>query len=130
MMRGDGSNYLTIDAVARDRFEAAWTAREPEPLEQFLPADPTSALYLATLEELVKIELEWAWKSGRCPPGGEQAPPHGPLVEEYLRRFPPLVAPEITRRLLRQEHRVRNRQYGDKPGIAVYQARFPHLGLS
>ena len=44
-----------VDEDARRRFEAAWHAGQPEPIERFLP-DPDHPLYRGTLEELVHID--------------------------------------------------------------------------
>jgi WD40 repeat protein/serine/threonine protein kinase len=114
---------LPIDETARRRFESAWREGRPEPLEQCLPA-VDHPNYLATLEELVKIELEFAWKSRR---GGDVTDPtvgQSPLVEGYLPRFPRLNQPAIVLRLLAQEYLVR-RRYGDRPALEEYRRRFP-----
>src|SRR6476661_6563646 len=122
--------FTAIDESARRRFEGAWREAAFPPLDQFLP-DPGEPLYLATLVELVQIELELAWKAGRGGPfcGGSVAPdgaPRGPLVEAYLARFPFLVEPAIVRRLVQQEFRVRSLR-GDGPSPAEYLRRFPDL---
>src|SRR5207244_10399640 len=69
----------SIDEGARRRFEAACRAGRPEPIAQFLPP-PDHPLYRPTLEELVFIDLEFAWKAG----------PNGPprRVEDYVAQFP------------------------------------------
>jgi tetratricopeptide (TPR) repeat protein len=121
----------TIDEQARRRFEAAWRAGRPGPIEQFLPG-AESPHYLATLEELVCIELELAWKARRPPDGfdgtkaapADAAPP--PLLDAYLARFPVLREPPVLARLVRQEFRVRH-LYGDRPAAVEYRARFPEV---
>ena len=59
---GPGKSRLTeqhsVDEAARQRFEAAWVAGLPEPMEHFLPA-PDHRQYRGTLVELVHIELEF-----------------------------------------------------------------------
>jgi hypothetical protein len=118
-MSSDPTPAPTVDEDARRRFEAAWRAGRPEPIDGFLPpAD--HPYFLPTLEELVAVELEFAWKAG----GLRGGPP--PRVEDYLARFPALDRPEVVRRLLRQEAHVR-RRYGDRPTAAEYRARFPAL---
>jgi tRNA A-37 threonylcarbamoyl transferase component Bud32 len=106
---------LTIDETVRRRFEEAWLGGNPQPIEGCLPArnDP---FYLATLEELIHIEMEFA--------GGPDAP--SPRVEAYLERFPDLDAPAIVLRLLRQECRVRQR-LGERPDAGEYRGRFSNL---
>lgn len=113
-----------IDEAARRRFEAAWRAGKPEPLDNFLPAKDASN-YLTTLEELVHIEIELAWK-GHSNPKGPAVFPFP--VEEYLSRFPNLKEPAILRRLVRQEYQCRLRA-GAGPELAEYRARFPDLPL-
>ena len=63
-MTVDSSTPLTrrIDEATRRRFEADWRAGRPEPVERYLPA-PDDPVYLATLEELVAIDLEFRWKA-------------------------------------------------------------------
>jgi hypothetical protein len=114
----DRSLPPSIDEAARRRFEAAWLAGSPAPLEQFLPP-PGHPAFLATLEELVLIELELAWKAVSCPdsPAGATQPLPLPLAD-YLKRFPVLNQPAIVRRLEEQEQRVRCR-LGDSPAGAV-----------
>jgi serine/threonine protein kinase/Tfp pilus assembly protein PilF len=113
----------TIDESARKRFEAAWVRGEPLPLDAVLPP-PDDPRFLATLEELVHIELELGWKAVR---DTAASPP--PRLEEYVNRYPVLREPGVLARLLRQEFRVRVR-YADRPSTAEYQQRFPHLSVA
>src|SRR5262249_28516235 len=110
----------SLDEAARQRFESAWRAGQAEPIEHFLPP-PEHPHYLPTLEELVHIELEFAWKAW---PGS--ADPRPPLVEAYLTRFPRLQDPAIVLHLLEQEFLVRQ-QHGDHPTNDEYLARFPDV---
>ena len=105
-----------LDEAARRRFEASWREGEPLDIEACLP--PRGApTYLPTLEELVHVELELAWRTGRAEP----------RVEGYLERFPALgEAPDLLRRLVRQELVVRHR-HGDRPAPESYRGRFPEL---
>ncbi len=98
-----------IDENARRQFEAAWRSGQPQPIEAFLPAEDAPR-YLATLEELVAIELELRWKAGRERPRdtvSAVAPSLG--IEAYLVRFPRLNRPDIVQRLLAEEQQVRQR---------------------
>src|SRR5438132_427714 len=115
-MPSETSATGTIDETARRHFELAWREKNPGPIEDFLPA-ADSAHFLATLEELVQIDLEMRWKTE---PG---APPR---LESYLARFPQLDQPALVRRLLQQECRIRV-QLGERPDFAEYQQRFPQL---
>src|SRR5207244_3088708 len=119
------STYLgPIDEAALRRFEQAWRKGRPEPIDHFLPAEDHPS-YLATLEELVHIELEFAWKAVANGPrsGGAPAPRPAP-VESYLARFPRLNTPPAVRRLALQELEARRRA-GDRPGPDEYRAPFP-----
>src|SRR5262245_49894685 len=117
----DETGSLLVDEGARRRFEAAWREGRPRPIEEFLPAGDHPQ-YRGTLEELIHIELELAWKATR-----DGAPP--PLVEDYLRRFPALESDGVVLRLLRQEYLVRL-QNGDRPSPEEYRRRFPQLVAS
>jgi hypothetical protein len=121
-----GSDEAPVDEDARRRFEAAWREGRPGPIEHFLPPE-SHAHYLGTLEELVHIDLELAWKAwgesaGRQGAGSTRAA----RVEAYLGRFPCLNRPAVVLRLLAQEYRAR-RLYGDRPALEEYHTRFPEL---
>jgi|GEM_PF-3399270 len=111
----EDSNYQTIDEDIRKQFESAWAAGNPQPIES-VAGDPTSEKYLATLEELVYIELEYLWKS--------RDPLKRPLLEDYLQRFECLLEPDILSRLVTQEIAVRI-SVGETPSTVEYQERFP-----
>ena len=68
----DTTVHPTVDENARRRFEAAWRAGKPQSVEQFLPP-PEQPHYLATLEELIHIDLEFAWKLAPCEGGNGAA---------------------------------------------------------
>ncbi len=98
-----------IDEAARRSFEQAWLDGHPQPIESFLPP-PQEPSYLPTLEELVHIELEFAWEAVArqpLPPSGQATLPQAPWVESYLQRFPRLADPAILQRLVEQELRMR-----------------------
>ena len=95
------------------RFEDASQDTAVAPLESFLPpaGDPLRQI---SLVELVKSDLELRWRRGK-----------GLTIEVYLDRFPELKAlPSLWPQLLFEEFRIRQ-QFGDKPGLAGYQQRFP-----
>jgi tetratricopeptide (TPR) repeat protein len=123
-MATNESSLQSIDEDARRRFEAAWRQGQPQPLERFLPPadDPR---YRATLEELVQIEMEFAWKAEGAQ--GSRAETVTAFVEAYVARFPCLHEKEVVRRLLQQEYRVR-RLYGHAADEANLQSRFPEFG--
>ncbi len=120
----DPTFALTVDEDARRRFEAAWRAGDPQPIEPFLPAEDHPH-FLATLEELAAIEMEFLWKA--APPADGRSPVDPPpRVEAYLARFPRLNRPEIIRRLLRHELALR-RLRGEHPSAEGLRARFPQV---
>ncbi len=110
-----------IDEDARRRFESAWIRGCPQPLEDYLPAQDAPS-YFATLEELVLVELEFAWKSWTeaRTKGDSQQPKR---IAHYRERFPALDRPEVLHHLLREELRVRLR-WGDNPTAAEYGEEF------
>jgi WD40 repeat protein len=119
---------VSLDQQALDRFEAAWHAGRPETLETYLPAgdDPQ---YLPTLVELVQMDLDFRWKAWNAAPAHATQTGSWPDgVEAYLKRFPRLGQPEIVRRLVEQEFRVRQR-HGNGPDPASFQKRFPQVAL-
>ena len=118
--------FGSIDEPLRRRFESGWIGARPEAIESVLPPreDPR---YLATLEELVHIELEFAWRFRAGLPGGKPPPYESPpAVEKYLERFPALRESAILERLIEQEFFVRQR-YADRPSTQEFQGRFPEL---
>jgi serine/threonine-protein kinase len=120
----NSTRIASVDEVARRRFEAAWHRGQPESIEAVLPAEDKTH-YLATLEELVHIDLEFAWKARSG--GDTQVNAATPLfVEDYVRRFARLNEPSVLQRLLQQEYRVRQR-YGDRPSPDDFHRRFPGI---
>ncbi|HYV37870.1 MAG TPA: serine/threonine-protein kinase, partial [Gemmataceae bacterium] len=114
----------SVDEDARRQFEAAWRNGQPESFEKYLPPDGHPQ-FLATLEELIHIEMEMAWKRfGQANTGSDV--PFLPLVEQYFMRYPALRTKEVALRLVRQEFLVRQR-FGDRPEPDEYKARFPQL---
>jgi serine/threonine protein kinase/WD40 repeat protein/regulator of sirC expression with transglutaminase-like and TPR domain len=125
LMGSDSTFLVAVDEDARRLFEAAWRVGRPIPIEEALPP-PEDPRYLATLEELVQIELEMLWKrngktSSDTLPAASPAP-----VEVYLARFPQLKQREIVLRLLKQEYGVRH-LHGDRPSLDQYRRRFPDV---
>jgi serine/threonine protein kinase len=129
-MATENPSLVTVDESACQRFEVAWQEGRPEPIEQFLPPEEHVG-YLATLEELIHIELEFAWKSwwGQTAAKTTATVGRPVCVEAYLARFPRLAEAPVVMRLLQQEYRVRHR-YGDRPSTAEYSERFPSLVLT
>lgn len=121
-------SVVSVDEDARRRFEAAWRSGSRPDLASFLPS-PTDSCYLATLEELIAIDLEMAWKQHgaavTATSGDIAGPP--PLLERYAASHQVLSQhPEIMTRLATDEYRVRF-ACGDRPEREEYGRRFPHL---
>jgi serine/threonine protein kinase len=99
-MNGTTPPEASLDLDACRNFQSAWWQGGPQALERFLPPEDRPN-YLATLEELVYLDMELRWQAfTRVPP-----------AEEYLARFPCLDRPEVRGRLRRQEDNLRH-QYG------------------
>ena len=86
-----------------DRFEQAWRAGSPPSLREYLHGEHLSGL----LEELVKVDLEFRWRSA--------ASSAGRLLEHYVQEFPELLQEgNGALDLIAEEYRVRQR-WGDRP---------------
>src|SRR5262245_19380576 len=95
---------LSIDEVARRRYEQFWAEGTPHPIEEFLP-DRTNGSYLPTLEELVLIDMEFSWKSwaNRRPATASVASETStgpPQVETYVNRFAIRDQSDVIRQLV------------------------------
>ncbi len=122
------TNLRSVDETRREQFESAWESGKTPVIEENLPTEDDPR-FLGTLEELVHLELEYAWRAAWQQANDDQdvaaetlAQP--PRVEEYLDRFAQLNDQSIVVRLVKQEFYVRHR-YGDRPSSAEYQQRFP-----
>jgi len=123
-MADESADLSLVDEEARRRFESSWREGSPLPIDEFLPGADTPA-YLPTLEELICIELEFAWMKYEEADDGEiESTP--PQTESYLNRFPALNEPKVIRRLVKEEYRVRHR-YGDRPSSHEFCERFPEV---
>lgn len=121
---GDNSTIEPrIDETVRRRFEDAWRSGRPQSIENLL-AENSIEQPIHTLEELVLIELEFAWKKTEPVGCDDRGEIWRPRIEQYLSRFPQLNEPNIVARLIEQEYRVRQ-QHGDAPDTAEFRDRFP-----
>lgn len=111
-----------IDEDAVSRFEAAWRAGTPEPIERFLPP-PDHPQFLGTLRELVLIEIEMTYRSRSGASDRTLL-----RLDAYLQRFPMLDHPDLVRSLVQEE--IRGREHaGERPDLEEYRRRFPQLTL-
>ena len=112
----------TLDETVRKRFESAWRDGVPQAIEDLLPdhADPRR---LATLEELVHIELEFAWKQFAAQDTLSEPFREPASVESYVQRFPQLNAVDVIQRLKEQEVYVRQRYAAAAQDPALRPAR-------
>ena len=122
----------SIDEELRKEFEKRLLSGKPGKIEDFLPGEDDPH-YLGTLEELVHIEIELAWKGRINQPKdangqNDQTIDQPYSVESYLNLFPCLNRPEILARILKQECLVRMQQ-GVPLNKEACQARFPNVDL-
>jgi serine/threonine-protein kinase len=97
-------------------FEAAWHGNAVPSLAAFLPAG-NAGERLALLHELIKIDLEYRWRSGRRT-----------LTEDYVASFPELSdSGRVPVELIRDEVRIRA-ACGQAPAWEELARRFPDHG--
>jgi eukaryotic-like serine/threonine-protein kinase len=106
----------------------AWSAGNPQPISAFV-----REVNVATLEELVHIDIEFSWRQwAQANPGARAIFRDGAsrprFVEDYLAEFPELDSEEIVLRLIKQESHVR-REFAGGAATQEYRERFPHLDL-
>src|SRR5262249_37422352 len=103
-----------------NRFDQAWRAGSPPAIGEFLPSTSamTSAARRELLEELVKIDLEYRWRS--------QSRTGKPwLLEGYVQKHPELgPLNQLSVELISGEYWVRQ-HWGDRPAHEEYARRFP-----
>jgi serine/threonine protein kinase/Tfp pilus assembly protein PilF len=94
-----------------EAFERSYATNGGADLAAFLP-EPGHPHYLAVLRELVRADIEYAWRSGAPRP-----------AEDYLSAFPALAAdPAGVCAVAFEEYRQRQRA-GDQPSPAEYRRR-------
>lgn len=120
------SNWDLVDEPKREQFEAAWISGKPVTIEACLP-DASTPSYLPTLEELVHIDMEFAWRSFQAKGKNSTIEEDSPAtVETYVERFSDLAADDIVLRLVEQEMRCKKRATGIVE-FDEYSSRFPNL---
>jgi eukaryotic-like serine/threonine-protein kinase len=115
---------MSVPTELLDAFESAWQTGKPPRIEDYLSATPKGPARLELIAELVKLDLEYAWRQAAA------AGRDGPLLDQYLRRWPELgglleAAPD----LIAEEYWVRQ-HWGDHPSHAEYLRRFARHGAS
>ena len=113
-------DIYSINETLREKFETAWMSGKPVAIRDCLPPleDPQ---YVPTLEELVLIDMEFAWS-----PQGRTTGAVSRNVESYVSEFDELSDSAILLRLIDQEIRCRKKAQED-PTVAEYCERFPTL---
>src|SRR5262245_9811659 len=112
--RDDCSVSPSWDVISR--FDRAWACGNRPALDALLAGLPPS-VRAARLPDLVAIEIEYRLKAG-----------DSVCVEQYLERFPELVAVrDWVLKRAEQEFDIRQR-HGRHPSVADYLARFPDGG--
>lgn len=112
------------------QFDRAWRSGTPPRIEDCLSRWQNAATGNAFesrrfLEDLIKIDLEYRWRSKPAQPG-----PLGPAprLEDYVKNYPQLATlHELSPALIGQEYWVRQR-WGDRPRHSDYVGRFPRHG--
>ncbi|MFP6695031.1 MAG: protein kinase [Pirellulales bacterium] len=115
-------HLMLVNESLRQRYEASWVAGTPKPISECL-SGANAAEFLPTLEELVHIQLEFAWRIHTVGTG-----PRPVAVEALLEEFPVLGDDAVLSRLLRQEYHCREKA-GDSPSADDYRETFPGLDL-
>src|SRR5436190_5473638 len=93
-----------------DRFADARREGPVDFWDSYLPPE-SDRLYRPTLVEIVKIDLEMAWRGGRKP-----------TIDSYLPKYPELEPVPVD--LIVEEYRVRQAN-GDRPDVEEFLSRFP-----
>ncbi len=115
-----------VDESLRRAFEAAWRSGRPPSFQPYLPA-PSSELYLATLIEVVCIDLENRWKATHLAASqGRDILPVPPMLEEYLASYPELSSEQVLPKLIQEEIRIRD-ALDYLPTLEELERRFPQL---
>ena len=98
------------------RFETAWKDGSPPDIMQFLPPEGAPSRWDA-LQELVRIDLEFRWRSARDP---DSTYCERLVLQDYCVRFPELTTPRLVAAgLIAEEYRVRKR-WGDSVDAEVF----------
>ena len=108
-----------IDESARERFEQAWLEEKPLSIAECVKTTVAESR-VATLMELVLIDMEFSWKQHAVVDGA--ASPN--LLETYVEEFPELAEAELIQELLEEEYQIR-RRFGDSPRYDEFENRFP-----
>jgi hypothetical protein len=106
----------SIDELRRRLFGELRRVDRAKLLDEYLPAEGDPS-YLATLEALVLIDLEYSWREAAKNASGQS-------VEAYLARFPALRERDVVFRLLRHEYELRVDR-GETPALSEFRDRFP-----
>ena len=118
-----------VNESACDQLEQSWFSGSPITIEACLATTPADQIE-GTTEELVCIEMEFAWKrSGRSASTGKPADHRPDLptsIEEYLQRFPQLNTPQRIGRLITEELTCQL-QVEAKVDPQDYHQRFPEV---
>src|SRR5262249_51690479 len=107
-------------------FEAAWQSGDIPDIRAFLDATPlASERGSSLLYELIRVDLEYRWRSDASPAqhGGPFRPTH--RIEDYSDLLLQAGgASNLPLDLIAEEYRVRHR-WGDRPDTAEFAHRFP-----
>lgn len=111
-----------------DAFETAWRSRNVPDIRSSIDQAPFRSR-AALLYELIRVDLEYRWKSntGSASDGAADSFPTY-MIEDYAVRHPELGdVSRLPLDLIVEEYRVRQR-WGDRPDAAAFARRFPDRG--
>lgn len=107
-----------------EAFEASWHSDVFPDIRPFIEVLMADRCRSELLHELVRVDLEYRWKTAAADDDKSKAP-RRQLLEDYVRIFPELAPIEkLPLDLIVEEYRVR-RRWGDRPNAAGYLERFP-----
>lgn len=113
-----------IDSLL-DQFDEAWNRNEGPWIQDYLLPNGDDH-FDALLEELIKVDLEYRWRtpSDKRAIESKDSLPWFPLLRDYQTLFPELGSnDEISIALIAEEYRTR-RRWGDQPQHSSYVLRF------
>ena len=105
-----------IDEQILSDFERAWIMGEPKSIAECL-ANVADESRIATLVELVLIDIEFAWKQRH------ESDPKPRLLESYVEEFKELADDKTLQQLLEEEYRIRLK-HGDRVSYDQFEKRF------
>jgi hypothetical protein len=120
-----GVDEDALDAAVA-AFEVAWQTGDAPDIRSFVDAALLRGRGgISLLHELIRVDLEYRWKSTVPAESGTLSTPRRRGIEDYLDLLPEVGAvSRLPLDLIAEEYRVRHR-WGDRPAAAEFVHRFP-----